>query len=350
MDFKNILNDPAEDDVKKRPRGSSGAQSRSNTLPALHTTSSESPSVPRSRTLHDDQYFPIQASPSGHAPPQLPRSGSYHAGPYGAGSPIGPPPHQMAPISPYVHSPSAGQPYAALHRQVSHPSQASTPTSMYPPTPYGAQQHSPILAYSPYGQAPPHAQGYPAHPITPSASHPHPLQQHPFQQQQQRRVLSTGPPPNMHAQMSSPDSRNPSYPQRISPGGQPLSTSYAGHAPLPAPIVHPMHAPPSLPRSQHSRHSSSLGMAGRERTHSMSVSPKTLITDLPSRTESLNGSLARQPTETVNDDIAQPPLALHGSVQPRSDSYQSGQCTLSICTTLQCTLYIHRITLTRELE
>lgn len=320
MDFKDILNH--EDDEKRRPRGSSGAQSRSNTLPTLHTTPSESPSIARSRTLHDDQYFPLQTSPAGYPPPQLPRSASYQSGPYSAGSPIGPPlSHQLAPISPHAQSPSTGQPPTSLHRHVSHPSQASTPTSMYPPTPYGTR-HSPVVSQSPYGQAPPPL-GYPAHPITPAASYPHPLQ-HAYQQQPQRRVLSNGPPPNMHSQMSSPDSRQPLYPQRISSAGHPLPGPYVGHVPTAAPIVHPMHAPPSIPRSQHSRQSSSLGATGRERTQSVSVSPKTLVTDLPSRAGSLNGSLAGQPVAPVAEEVVAPSSGLRGSVQPRSDSYQSG--------------------------
>jgi len=320
MDFNTILN--GEDDERRRPRGSSGAQSRSNTLPTLHTTPSESPGIARSRTLQDDQYFPLQTSPAGYAPPQLPRSASYHAGPYSAGSPIGPPlSQQLAPISPHAQSPSTGQPPTSLHRHISHPSQTSTPTSMYPPTPYGTR-HSPVVAHSPYGQAPPPIQGYPGHPITPSAGHPHPLQ-HPYQQQQQRRVLS-GPPPNMHLQMSSPDSRQPHYPQRISPGGHQLPSSYVGHVSTAAPVVHPMHAPPSIPRSQHSRQSSSLGVTGRERTQSISVSPKTLVTDLPSRAGSLNGSFAGQSVAPAAEEVVAPSSGVRGSVQPRSDSYQSG--------------------------
>ena len=328
MDFKNILNDPAEDGQSKRPRGSSGAQSRSNTLPTLHTTPSESPSIARSRTLHDEQYFPLQTSPGRHAPPHLPRSSSYHAGPFGAGSPTGPLPHQMAPVSPYVQSPSGNQSYAPLNRHVSHPSQASTPTSGYPPTPYGIHQHSPVAAHSPYGQAPPLSQGYPGQSIPFAAGYPHPLQ-HPYAQHQQRRVASTGVPQNMHLPVSSPDTRHQQYPQQIGAERHASPTVHASHAPSSASIVHPMHAPPSIPRSQHSRQSSSLGVTGRERTRSVSVSPKTLITGLPSRAGSLTETFPGESIAPTIDEMVPQSSALrssvHGSVQPRSDSYQSGQ-------------------------
>jgi len=69
-----------------------------------------------------------------------------------------------------------------------------------------------------------------------------------------------------------------------------------------------------------------MGIPGRERTHSISVSPKTMVVDLPpSRNVSLNGSSAGQSVGAVHDRAETAGFAHPGSLGARTSSTTSSK-------------------------
>jgi len=336
MDLTNILNDEAQPSTTRKPRHSSASQSRSSTLPALNTSVSESPGVTRSLTaaeIYYPQSHPHEQYP--HPPPSHPQAQYGH--PYISGSPSQ---YQPSPATPsgYTHgTPASIQQPPILNRQFSHPSQVSTPSS-HPQTPHGLQQHSPVSSRSIPYQAPfQHAPPQP-HSGTPMGertylspqvySHPPPIS---------AVSGASSYPPQLHT--PGPRQSMPGPPQLLSsgsrdsvPGYHHLSNDRGPGVPLtsmspPAPPRPIYGAPPPYPRPQQSRHNSSMGVpSSRERTHSISVSPKTMVVDLPpSRNVSLNGSTNGQSAGAGSDRAETAGFAHPGSAGARTSSTTSSK-------------------------
>ena len=336
MDLSLMLNDEAQPSTTRKPRHSSASQSRSSTLPALNTSISESPGVTRSLTATENYYTQSQSHEQHpHQPP--PHTQAQYGHPYISGSPSQ---YQPSPATPSAYShgnPASIQQPPILNRQFSHPSQISTPSS-HPQTPHGLQHHSPISSRSISYQAP--------------IQHAPPPQSHSGTPMGERMYLSpqvysltppvsavAGPlpyPPQLHT--PGPRQSMPRPPQLLSsgsresvPGYPHLSNDRGPGVPMtsmspPAP-PRPMYgAPPPYPRPQQSRNGSSIGVPGRERTHSVSVSPKTMVVDLPpSRNVSLNGSSAGQSAGAVPDRAENEGFAHPGSVGARTSSTTSSK-------------------------
>jgi hypothetical protein len=302
----------AQDGVAdNRPRHSSASQRSS--LPTLNTQSS--PSQP-------PQYPP---------PPQY--AGSPHGQPYMGTSTSA---YASYP-PPMAYTPGYSAPPADFQRHISHPSQVSPPSS-HPQTPYGIQ-HSPSASRShsqqslPYGN-PPH------HPMTgtptgghvylsPSTYHrPPPGELHPqYQQHSGSSPHNYAPPPRLPSHGSRDNSIHSLLNDRGP--GVPLAAPSSAMSP-PAPpgsTLHSMHAQHSRP--QMSRHGSSMA-SSRERTHSVSVSPKTMVTALPG---SRTGSMAGTPVGPLSDG-PEAQFVHPSSVRARTNSVTSSKSCSPPSTTL----------------
>lgn len=273
MDLNSMLNPKRpEEDYRESGRRSVSAQSQGKpSLPALSTQPSSGSQGYLSRPSDAYTYTPSPAlhTPTPPAPPQnnhhRPSHGQYASAPMTPGQVLS---HQHAPLqspqvlhSPYgrtATTPGSGQPGVPSHYFARQPSMSQTPSSAHEYTP-GSQHRSP---HSPHHSRPgpptlQHQQSYPGTPL--------------------------GPPP----------SRSSMPPVGESPVNH-RKPSYASQAPYPnvmGPYQPGLHRTASYTNSPESRHqrpplqrqdtsSSSNGFPGRER--SVSVSPKTVVTNLPS--------------------------------------------------------------------
>ncbi|KXJ86858.1 CYTH-like domain-containing protein [Microdochium bolleyi] len=288
---------PGPPDVRSPATGPMGAPS-----PYRHTPSSSGPSG-------GTQGYPFPAQPS-QPPPASPGQRSQYGSqsahprePYQGGASYGHPQYQQPPQSPTVGTPGSGG-----HGYLQHQRSISVQSSSTPTPTHGQQP--------PYGV--PYSQGSPApmnHHPSPRLEH-HPLQHHQQQQQQHHHHRQASQPPTP---LGPPPRQSPAMPHQQPPS--PFQQRQPSFPPQPIPHASPQSRNNSTPRmssnsvtydavaeshrrseSQHSRN---------EREQSMSVSPRTRVSSIPS---SAGG---RHPS-TGNE------AASHAPQQPGSGALSTG--------------------------
>ncbi|KAB8337035.1 hypothetical protein FH972_021339 [Carpinus fangiana] len=298
MNIHSLLNDKADenDDAARRSASSSSRPP----LPLLSTASSSN----SQHRASDGHPFPQSAHsmsaatpPPAHARP----ANQYVQTPMSATSP-GPYAYlqQGQPLqSPYTQSATTpGTQQAQNHYFAPRPSHSSqTPSSALDYTPL-SQQRSPMSPYSqPRPPPPQHQSSYhqPSHPGTPLGPPP---------SRGSAQLLRESP--QLHHRRSSGASYG-SYGSQSVP--QATASPYASHQQQqPPPSATHQHAAPAT------RHESRETNGYRaERNHSMSVSPKTVVTDLPAR--DTNGATTAGHRHPPQEQITKVPIVVANDVE-----------------------------------